>query len=158
MLRRNELPLLGIICYKLRINLATATGTEFPVDKSRDNKPRGNHELNVSDNSLKRKNYKDEYNTISNQSIKEEDSSILRSIPCTLSQYTYPAHRAFKHSDMDSTSARPVVEQPLNIRNPLPLSATQEQQVKDIYYKRVRGYCASEIKGRLPFSLSVSLS
>ncbi|EEQ89811.1 uncharacterized protein BDCG_04931 [Blastomyces dermatitidis ER-3] len=34
----------------------------------------------------------------------------------------------------------------LNLRNPLPLSATQEAQVRDIYYKRVRGYCAPEIK------------
>ncbi|KAJ5091369.1 hypothetical protein NUU61_006239 [Penicillium alfredii] len=33
-----------------------------------------------------------------------------------------------------------------NIRNPLPLSATQEQEVKRLYYKRVRGYCADEIK------------
>lgn len=34
-----------------------------------------------------------------------------------------------------------------NLRNPLPLSATQEQEVKQLYYKRVRGYCADEIKG-----------
>ena len=32
-------------------------------------------------------------------------------------------------------------------RNPLPLSAGQEQQVRDLYYKRVRGYCADEIRG-----------
>lgn len=31
-------------------------------------------------------------------------------------------------------------------RNPMPLSAAQEQQVRDLYYKRVRGYCAEEIK------------
>jgi hypothetical protein len=36
-----------------------------------------------------------------------------------------------------------------NLRNPLPLSAAQEAQVKDIYYKRVRGHCAQEIKGWL---------
>jgi COX assembly mitochondrial protein 1 len=35
-----------------------------------------------------------------------------------------------------------------NLRNPLPLSAAQEAQVKDIYYKRVRGHCAQQIKGR----------
>ncbi|KAF8472154.1 cytochrome c oxidase biogenesis protein Cmc1 like-domain-containing protein [Kalaharituber pfeilii] len=29
---------------------------------------------------------------------------------------------------------------------PLPLSATQEQQVRDIYHARVRGLCAKEIK------------
>ena len=33
------------------------------------------------------------------------------------------------------------------VTSPLPLSATHEQQVKEIYYKRVRGYCAPEIKG-----------
>ena len=40
----------------------------------------------------------------------------------------------------------PVSRQP-NLRNPLPLSAAQEAQVKDIYYKRVRSHCAQEIKG-----------
>jgi len=35
-----------------------------------------------------------------------------------------------------------------NLRNPLPLSAAQEAQVKDIYYKRVRGHCAQQIKGQ----------
>ncbi|EER26715.1 hypothetical protein D8B26_002878 [Coccidioides posadasii str. Silveira] len=34
----------------------------------------------------------------------------------------------------------------INLRNPTPLSATQEAEVKAIYYKRVRGYCAAEIK------------
>jgi COX assembly mitochondrial protein 1 len=34
-----------------------------------------------------------------------------------------------------------------NLRNPLPLSAAQEAQVKEIYYKRVRGHCAQQIKG-----------
>lgn len=29
----------------------------------------------------------------------------------------------------------------------MPLSASQEQQVRDLYYKRVRGYCADEIRG-----------
>jgi hypothetical protein len=32
-------------------------------------------------------------------------------------------------------------------RNPLPLSASQEAQVRDIYYQRVRSLCADEIKG-----------
>lgn len=36
-------------------------------------------------------------------------------------------------------------------RSPLPLSAAQEAQVKDIYYKRVRGHCAREIRGRSRF-------
>ncbi|KAG5300600.1 Cmc1 superfamily domain-containing protein [Histoplasma ohiense] len=34
----------------------------------------------------------------------------------------------------------------INLRNPLPLSAAQEAQVRDLYYKRVRGHCAAEIK------------
>jgi hypothetical protein len=33
-------------------------------------------------------------------------------------------------------------------RNPLPLSASQEAQVRDIYYARVRNLCAEEIKGQ----------
>lgn len=32
-------------------------------------------------------------------------------------------------------------------RNPLPLSASQEAQVRDIFYQRVRKECAEEIKG-----------
>ena len=35
---------------------------------------------------------------------------------------------------------------PLQTRNPIPLSAGQEAQVRDMYYARVRGYCAEEIK------------
>lgn len=31
-------------------------------------------------------------------------------------------------------------------RNPLPLSASQEAQVREIFYERVRGYCGPEIK------------
>lgn len=35
-------------------------------------------------------------------------------------------------------------------RRPLPLSAAQEAEVKDLYYKRVRNRCAKEIKGCYP--------
>jgi len=31
--------------------------------------------------------------------------------------------------------------------NPTPLSAPQEQQVRDLYYKNVRAKCAQEIEG-----------
>lgn len=31
-------------------------------------------------------------------------------------------------------------------RNPLPLSASQEAQVREMYHSRVRSYCAAEIK------------
>jgi len=34
----------------------------------------------------------------------------------------------------------------INLRNPLPLSAAQEAQVRDLYYKRVRHLCDPEIK------------
>lgn len=37
---------------------------------------------------------------------------------------------------------------PLPSRNPLPLSVAQEEQVRDIYYKRVRSLCADEIRGK----------
>ncbi|KND87286.1 hypothetical protein TOPH_08066 [Tolypocladium ophioglossoides CBS 100239] len=42
----------------------------------------------------------------------------------------------------------PVPEERLRVpsRNPLPLSASQESQVRDIYYARVRKQCAEEIK------------
>jgi COX assembly protein 1 len=48
--------------------------------------------------------------------------------------------------------ARPPVEVeeaprlPMPSRNPLPLSAGQEAQVRELYHSRVRGYCAAEIK------------
>ena len=46
-----------------------------------------------------------------------------------------------------SDASSPSSTKKYNLRNPLPLSATQEQEVKQLYYKRVRGYCAAEIKG-----------
>ncbi|KAJ5161796.1 hypothetical protein N7492_007188 [Penicillium capsulatum] len=47
-----------------------------------------------------------------------------------------------------SSDAPPATSTPrkYNLRNPLPLSATQEQEVKQMYYKRVRSHCAPEIK------------
>ncbi|OJD18239.1 hypothetical protein AJ78_01739 [Emergomyces pasteurianus Ep9510] len=52
-------------------------------------------------------------------------------------------------ADTATTAATPTSTTPsenMNLRNPLPLSAAQEAQVKDLYYKRVRGHCAPEIK------------
>lgn len=38
---------------------------------------------------------------------------------------------------------------PLNpSRNPLPLSASQESQVRELYHKRVRQKCADEVRGQ----------
>ena len=42
-------------------------------------------------------------------------------------------------------------------RNPLPLSATQEAQVRGVYYARVRALCAKEINGFLSSPLSFTL-
>jgi len=36
---------------------------------------------------------------------------------------------------------------PMPSRNPIPLSASQEAQVRDIFYARVRRICAPEIQG-----------
>ena len=38
--------------------------------------------------------------------------------------------------------------------NPTPLSAPQEQQVRDLYYKNVRAKCADEIKGTWNYCIS----
>ncbi|RBQ65642.1 hypothetical protein FVER14953_03560 [Fusarium verticillioides] len=48
----------------------------------------------------------------------------------------------------------PVPEEKLGVpsRNPLPLSASQEAQVRDIFYQKVRKECADEIKGTSPQS------
>lgn len=43
-------------------------------------------------------------------------------------------------------------------RNPLPLSAAQEAQVRDLYYKRVRAYCADEIRGTCTLTASHQVS
>ena len=50
-------------------------------------------------------------------------------------------------STSQDTSSAPSAPRKYNLRNPLPLSASQEQEVKQLYYKRVRSHCAPEIKG-----------
>lgn len=52
-------------------------------------------------------------------------------------------------------SPRPEIK--YNLRNPLPLSASQEAEVKDLYHKRVRSYCADEIRGT-PFPYTPPMS
>jgi COX assembly protein 1 len=42
---------------------------------------------------------------------------------------------------------------PMPSRNPLPLSASQEAQVRDIFYARVRSHCGDEIKGLCSLAL-----
>lgn len=39
-------------------------------------------------------------------------------------------------------------------RNPLPLSASQEGQVRELYYKRVRQKCADEVRGERALDLA----
>lgn len=46
---------------------------------------------------------------------------------------------------------------PMPSRNPLPLSASQEAQVRELYYKRVRTICADEIRGERSFSVLITL-
>lgn len=50
-----------------------------------------------------------------------------------------------------ATQNPPVPQEKLGVpsRNPLPLSASQEAQVRDIFYQKVRKECADEIKGTL---------
>lgn len=56
---------------------------------------------------------------------------------------------SFPHS-VDMGHETPAAERrSLPSRNPLPLSAAQEGQVRDLYYKRVRAHCADEIRGNL---------
>ncbi|KAF2812832.1 uncharacterized protein BDZ99DRAFT_349201, partial [Mytilinidion resinicola] len=43
-------------------------------------------------------------------------------------------------------------------RNPIPLSAGQEQQVRDLYYKRVRTKCADEIRDFASCALNRTIS
>ncbi|KAG8668417.1 hypothetical protein FPOAC2_07702 [Fusarium poae] len=47
-----------------------------------------------------------------------------------------------------ATSNPPMPQEKLGVpsRNPLPLSASQEAQVRDIFYQKVRKECADEIK------------
>ncbi|KAL6912722.1 hypothetical protein ACHAPO_007317 [Fusarium lateritium] len=47
-----------------------------------------------------------------------------------------------------ATSNPPMPQEKLGVpsRNPLPLSASQEAQVRDIFYQKVRKECAEEIK------------
>lgn len=59
--------------------------------------------------------------------------------------------------DTSSTSAPKSTPKQYNLRNPLPLSAPQEQEVKLLYYKRVRAHCAPEIKGMQSTLLSTHI-
>ncbi|KAL8900009.1 MAG: hypothetical protein Q9192_001296 [Flavoplaca navasiana] len=46
----------------------------------------------------------------------------------------------------------------INSRNPIPLSSSQETQVRELYYKRVRGYCADEIRDFASCALNRTIS
>ncbi|KAI9817123.1 MAG: hypothetical protein M1827_001235 [Pycnora praestabilis] len=59
---------------------------------------------------------------------------------------------------MASSQAKPIERLPMPSRNPLPLSAGQEQQVRDLYYKRVRTICADEIRDFASCALNRTIS
>ncbi|KAI9869969.1 MAG: hypothetical protein M1830_004881 [Pleopsidium flavum] len=59
---------------------------------------------------------------------------------------------------MASPKPRPAEPLPLPSRNPLPLSASQEGQVRELYYKRVRGKCADEIRDFASCALNRTIS
>lgn len=46
---------------------------------------------------------------------------------------------------------------PMPSKNPLPLSAGQEAQVRELYHARVRAYCAAEIKRQYYISRPVTI-
>ena len=50
-------------------------------------------------------------------------------------------------NDGSSASSSRTEDLPMPSRNPLPLSASQEAQVREVFNARVRGMCADEIKG-----------
>lgn len=62
----------------------------------------------------------------------------------TRSQHAMAAMTTPSKEPTTSTSSR---ADPLSIRSPLPLSASQEGQVRELYYKRVRQKCADEVRG-----------
>ncbi|EAW22401.1 uncharacterized protein NFIA_010830 [Aspergillus fischeri NRRL 181] len=49
-------------------------------------------------------------------------------------------------SSPSTPTPQPQSTRKYNLHNPLPLSAAQEAEVKQLYYKRVRAQCAPEIK------------
>lgn len=57
----------------------------------------------------------------------------------------------YTRQNMSTTTTAPNGA-PLNpTRKPIPLSASQESQVRELYYKRVRNKCADEVRGRSIF-------
>lgn len=63
----------------------------------------------------------------------------------------FPAEHAMATSMTSQSPAEPPTKAPAlsPSRQPLPLSASQESQVRELYHKRVRNKCADEVRGRL---------
>ncbi|KAF2839376.1 hypothetical protein M501DRAFT_1003977 [Patellaria atrata CBS 101060] len=57
-----------------------------------------------------------------------------------------------------SSSPTAAAHTSLPSRNPIPLSAGQEQQVRELYYKRVRTICADEIRDFASCALNRTIS
>jgi hypothetical protein len=72
----------------------------------------------------------------------------------SLSPSPTPTHRPHTIAAMaplpSAEPAEPIERLPMPSKNPLPLSAGQETQVRDLYFARVRALCAAEIKGSSP--------
>lgn len=92
-------------------------------------------------------------------------TSAINPIDPPLSQYYKPIDSSSIPSRNNPTEERQGKERRMsttnpkyNLRNPLPLSAAQEAEVKQLYYKRVRSFCAPEIKGLFPSLLSIPVA
>lgn len=75
------------------------------------------------------------------------DSQVCQS-PAVLANALHPNYMAAMATG-EGSSSDSAERLPMPSRNPLPLSASQEAQVRDIFYDRVRQQCADEIKGTL---------
>lgn len=76
-------------------------------------------------------------------------------------QSSSPSGDGSSSSSSNTTSSNttsPAERLPMPSRNPLPLSATQEVQVREIFYERVRDQCRPEIKAFADCALGRTLS
>ncbi|PKX93870.1 uncharacterized protein P174DRAFT_420448 [Aspergillus novofumigatus IBT 16806] len=79
-----------------------------------------------------------------NRSRPASEASASASISIMAS--TSASTTAAAQSSTSSPTPQPQSTRKYNLHNPLPLSAAQEAEVKQLYYKRVRAHCAPEIK------------
>ena len=83
----------------------------------------------------------------SNRSVRVKSRQQSLDCPVLIAFVVRPIECQMEAMAPSRGTSEPVAEGMQEVpRNPMPLSAAQEQQVRDLYYKRVRGYCAEEIK------------